>query len=832
MQIFSNHNTGTEGGRRAWLILPITRAVFAELEGLNHAESNKSKKHFASLSKLFIRNFEIPAPISTEWKNYFFAQARVSFPAIDDDTLAHVYAIASHSLLSMELRTPRNAKRFLNSMVAESKVFSSMDLKSIAAYCYLRDAYNMEKREESFFNYMIGVINGEATESFYLRSLENQNPGLKSDLAMMAFGQLAPEKASEVFVYAKVNGVIAHGKDIDISELVNDSSGSWETINRIIEDEVVGMTWDNTPSWVFRLLESLDPEAFSFKPSDNVMRNRLAQTLVGGIAEIEEETFRGAGRALAHYLCKSRQDIVIGVEKALINEIEALLGVANEERRANDSRDRAVGFIREAYPVFQVVFEYSEDAKFSLVSSLDSVDFGGLYDDLLSIAVERCCQDYSNTWLADRPPLTLNEVCGALRNIQPSIEAGELDYGGISIIRKSGLPSLEDISSEEIDYLMEQLDISSETTNDWRLSIWELENLCDLSVPYLGVLIDDTPFAIENYAEYSDDSPAPQKLAIVMLAIGSEIGLDEDDETSEVIVRIFDSECIQFARENEFDLFAPLVDKSKDTNSAKTAKWMLKEYWDENDSRTRDIEDCFAYAHIFNTPADRRKLGRELSSFQRIDELMKKDFCLGYSSIYLGALEKDNKNEGFKEWIIDGFKALTPENWERVLSGDVSPNVFPLLERASIEKQSFPNLDKCIVSVIELDAPVKYDVCVLLDNYQPDFDMINAGITSEFFVSKDNVKTVIKAYGLLMHRTNWIMGLSPSQRYEAVQNIIDSKTGYCLKWLVDDIGDRNNPKGLLKGHVREVKKKLSHNAGLRVAKEYKNVARELKNLLS
>lgn len=832
LQIFSNQNDRTGGEKKAWLILPITRALFAELEGLDRVKSGGGEGRSASLSKLFIRNFEIPVPISTEWKSYFFEQARIALPTIDDDTLAHVYAIASHSLLSMELRTPRNAKRFLNAMVAESKIFPYMDPKSIAAYCYLRDAYNMGGKEDSFINFMIRVINGDAPESFYLQSLENQSAGLKNDLAMMTFGQLTPEKASEVFVYAEVNGVIAHNKDIDISELVNDSFGSWETINRIIEDEIMGETGNYTPSWIFRLLKSLNPEVFSFNPSGSVMRNRLAQTLIGGIKEIKEEPFRGIGKTLAHYLRESKQDDVINITRALIQEAEILLEAMDEERGVGGSWNRALGFIREMHPILQTIFEYSEDARSTLLSLLKNINFGVLYDDLLNIAIEQNSQDYSGVWLANRPPSSLDEACGALRNIQPFVMAGDLEYGGISILQESGLPGIEDISSEEIDYLKEQLNISPETASDWKLSIWILENLCDLNSSSLSVLTDDVPFDTENYAEYSDEDSAPQKLAIVVLATGSDIDLDEDDGVNKSITRVFDSECIQLARERGLDLFSGLIGKSREPNSKKTAKWMLKEYWNENDSKMRDIEDCLAYAHIFNAPTDRRKLGRELGSFQRSDELMKKGFSIGYSSIYLGALEEDNENEEFKEWLIDGFKMLALSDWKRVLDGEASPNVFPLLEKVSSEKLAFPNLDKCVASIIETDSSVKYDICVLLDTYQPNFSEINGAITLKFFASKDNAKGVIKAYGSLMHKTNWIIGLPSSQGYEAIQSIIDSKTGFCLKWLTDDMDSRSNPKDLVRGHVRDVKKKLSHNVGLKVSKEYKNAARELKALLS
>lgn len=833
LQIFSSQNAGVENGKRAWLILPITRDAFVELEGCSYKKSHEGDNQLASLSKLFIRNFEVPTPISTEWKEYFFAQTRIAFPAIDDETLAHVYATASRSLLSMELRTPRNAKRFLNSMVAESKVFPCMDLKSIAAYCYLRDAYNMEDKGENFIDYMIEVINGSAKESFYLQSSEIQNSDLRNDLAMMAFGQPSPEKASEVFVYAKINNAIAHGKNVDISKLVDGSPGSWETINRLIEDEIEGSAWEYTPSWVFRLLNSLNPDSFSFKPSDDVMRNKLAQTLLRGIAGIRESQLRGSGEVLARYLHTSNQNVVLHIEKCFVEELEALLRAAKEESKSgSDVRNAAVRFVYEAYPVFQSIYEHSEEARLSLVSSLESIDFGNIYEDLLSIAAEQSTQDYSKAWLIGHPPSSFGEACGALCGVRPFIEAGKLDYEGLSIVRETGLPGLDDISSDEIGYLKDELNISTNTADDWKLVVWILENLCDVRVSSLNVAVGNDDFDIEAYSGYTGGDPSPQKLAIVALAIENSLSLDVNDEENKVITQVFDDECIQFAGKMGFDFFTPLTVMAKDTSSVRTAKWMLGRYWGKKDFETRDIEECYAYAHIFNTPSECKKLGRELGRCRRTDELMEGDFCAGYSSIYFGALEEDGENVRFKEWNIAGFKVLLAEDWEKILSGGVSPNVFPLLEKASSEKQPLPNLDTCMVLIIKAGLSVEYDINDLPKIYRFDRDVINDGITSRFFASMRDTKAMVEAYGSLMHETDWFVGLSSSQKGEAVMRLINSKTGNCLEWLVEDLRSKENPKRFLRGHVRDAKKKLTHNISLELPQKYKDAAQELKVLLS
>ena len=833
LQIFSTPSSTCKCNHRAWLVLPITRNAFIELEGAA-SDDPSSEEHdkLTSLSKLFIRNFEIPTPISTDWKQYFYSQARKAFPEIGDKTLVYIYTIASHSLLNMKLRTPRNAKRFLNSMVAQARVFRNIDLKSIAAYCYLRDAYNMNRYTQSFNEFMIDVINGKAKESFYLSSLEHQRINLKSDLAMMTFGQFSPEKASEVFVYAEFNKAIANNTSIDICKLVSENPGSWETLNRLAEDELINCPGDATPPWVFSLLHSLDPSNYNFNPENKTELHTFARRLLSSVKNVGHESVNRTGKIIAHYIPYCSYNTIETIVKAIIKELASLISAAEADEAEIDYEHELELYIAEVIPVFQATYESSKVSKMELGKAFQNVEFGSSYSKLLNCTAKNIDKCPTGTWLAVRPPATTEELCSVIEYIHPFVTTESLEEISISIVRESELLASCSLNTEEVDFAKDRLGIDEQNTEEWESSLWILVNVCKIQSPCINDLFSSIEFDIDRYRYYANDSGAAHKLALSWMALQYNDRLDDPGQPNATITRIFDKDCIQLAKDKDIDFFPVLIKHLGDTLSDRTIRWMLERIWCKEDAESREMVDCLKYARATYSAQKRKELGHQLALAKRIDELMSTSFDIHMSSVYLGAIEADNNTDKFQSWLIDNFKNLSAENWKVALTSRECNDIWPLLEAVCNARLPLPSLDDAVANLVEKNLYYR-NINLAIKSYQLNVSSYNNALTNRFFKDASSCKDIIEHYGAEMHKYRWLAQLTSNDRYVAIETIINSKTGYCMEWLAYDLCIEENPKRLLRGHIKKLKALLRKKMQLKSpAENYKKAASEVLSILS
>lgn len=445
LQIFANHfdqMPNSSNGRllqnqqdpkdcsRPWILLPVSGEAFRMMDELGVSSGG------VSIAKLFIRVFEIPTLITTDWRGYFLSQAQKAFPDSDEEELSTVYAIASRTLLRIEGRTPRNAKRFINSMVAQARVFPEVCLASIAAYCLVRDSYTLASRgrsdapgetsdaasatkegARSFAEFATEVIAGTHELSPYIESFSDCSDDLLADLAMMAYGQFTRESASEVFVVSQIRSVLEGRAHADVYGIVRGNEGSWSLITTEVKDGLLGAGHDETPSWVYEMLLSLSDRSSDYYEEDSVERDHLAAVLISSISNMRAGS-SGCSDPISEFVPHCHESTVSGlleiVDDALSNNLSELLALeedelektAAKESRAEEARTLFLKTAGDVAPILEASYNDVSAVRDMVHTVLDNLCLGGHYADFIVQCVERTG---TVKWLEGRPPKNLVE---------------------------------------------------------------------------------------------------------------------------------------------------------------------------------------------------------------------------------------------------------------------------------------------------------------------------------------------------------------------------------------------------------------------------------------
>ncbi len=542
LQIFCNPDSKIDFPNRPWVILPISRRVFSELESLT--ASTDQATNSVSLSKLFIRNFEIPTLISTDWKNYFFALAKQAFPDINENTLSSVYAIASHSLLKMEMRTPRNAKRFLNSMVSKSRVYPNVNLISIAAYCFLRDSYeinasnNSIENETSFSSFMLQVVEKQAVEYPFLQHLLSDYDRLSIELSMLAFGQFSEERAFEVRVVSIINDAIAHNSEVDFESLVKDNIGSWELITARIEEELSSLPDLFSPSWTLSLIRSLDPNRYIPNTKHKTGRDRLVQLLMSSIEINNETDIIGYGESIANCLELCTKETIDSVCASTASYLQTLL--SNSQDDVDDKpQSSVVSVLHEASFIFQTILKCEESLKVTLSQKLGKIDFGSFYADTILCALQQDPESSGYSWISLKPAFSIAEICSVLRTLHDSIVSNLSDENLIRFIDKNGILESSNAPDEKLEDIRGYLRIS-ENNESWKSFLWIIKNIHGSSALLVNKLFQSIPFEANNYPYDLIERSQFHKLAFIDMTINSGEALDENELLNSTIADAFD----------------------------------------------------------------------------------------------------------------------------------------------------------------------------------------------------------------------------------------------------------------------------------------------------
>lgn len=833
--------------RRPWILLPISGGAFQLMDeqGLDSGG--------ISISKLFIRVFEIPTPITSDWRGYFLSQARIAFPESSEEVLASVYAAASHALLRTESRTPRNAKRFINSMVAQARVYPSIHLTSIAVFCFIKDDYILlcahdgegegdnASSKPTFAEYMTDIIAGKSSASHHIDPFEGYAENLRGDLAMMAYGLFSHEAASEVFVGLQMRTFFSGKSSLDIYDLVSGNQGSWSLITRETESELAASDSTTTPPWVFKMLQSLYAAGSDCFERDNVERDHLASLLIGRISSLSTRA-QSYGIAIASFIPKC--------QKTAINHLVGILRPDLSEhmetiRRYSEDGDNAAlskaltafdQLLIELVPILESLCRHGGKSTKELVeSNLSSIDFGSYYGYFFSV----CCTESENTnWLYCRPPKNHGEMSALLMLATEKVLEGAFDDPAIQTIRDAGILDSISLTGEDIESFVANQASDSDlsfTAGELQVACWLLCNVCDTDASAFVQILNYLQPESTDYHSFGDGESPHASAAVLALAVTSAI---DDENLGDLGEDFFDNlvnpGTVGFILENEIELLPHAIPIANDgkSNLAAVCKKLAEALWRDEDYARQDLRCCLDFISLDTTRSSHIAGGKLLGQNNRAIDFIVSDFSHTWATVYRWVLETtpEELREAYVNWLADQIQLMTTRDWQDAISLPQADDLAHIMEETTSDKK-LPNLDKAIEETICIKAPAD-NVLTAIAEFIGAYSANTVALGKALAANNSLVVNHLPAYAPVLKRCQWFNALSSQQRFETIKNLVETHRAYNCSALAEIISTINNPKHLLSGHLKKTKEILRHQAKLQhMPKAGKRACAEILDLL-
>ncbi len=816
LQIFAGLSSDGFGqNKKPWILMPVSREIYSELD----KPGGK-----IGISKLFIRSFEIPTPISSDWKGYFNAQLEIAFPGISLEDRDTVYMVAAHSMLTMEQRSPRNAKRFINTIVAQKKVFPDISLVSAAAFCSLRDYYLVEvskssnlegsdcKRANSTFsNFMLTAIAGSSKHEQYLASYEESCPNLRSELSMMTFGVFSSEKAQEVFVASSVQNAIASNSRLDLSALVKGRNGAWEHINRIVIDELdASILQSSTPDWVFNLLIELSPESEGLARKDDLARRQLAKECVKRIHSFAlVSTSYDSISTVTEALEGLSKDTAKSLLDRIVDEYGGLLQL---DRSGDEASSNQLQYLN-SYSVMliRVLDSVSVGTHKDLISSTDLLSSLNTEGQLYQIYKAGAFTERSINWLKELRIASESEFYDVLDLFlahvplsDPSEVEGSCNH--IEFVRDARIFDSYELSNGELNW-PELLDSSVEIKAETKVKLWYLVNIHEFASSALKKIFESIYVDIVQLFDTGYEPNSYVKTALIAMILLGDIELNAAEETPvKYVCELMHNDNMIYNNE-KLDLVSWAIAYHKGDGSDEVALAVLDCFWNVESNANKTIDDYEYYVGLTRDSKRRKQLGEEVARSQMVDELMQCNFNYAFSSFYLGVLEGAPENKEFKNWAVEGFKALNATHWESIMNHKLNTKAIPLLRAIRPPAQSFPVLQEVLIAAIDNDCVPKY-FFELLGMQQIQSDVLNERFSYVFFSKGRTWRSWLRTWNSFLETSQWFKSLCIDDRYKVFEMIIKSDALVHIEWLRDQLKKSDDPKKILRGKLKEARKLL------------------------
>ena len=175
------------------------------------------------LDKSFPIRFNVPPPLTSDWKEYLFKALRKALPKHNDDEFHRIYRlVAVRNSSSTTDLTPRNIKLLVNHIGVLHRQFGdSIPLEHMAYYALLwKDSINVV---QAILDKKIPLDREKALVG----------DGVNDNLSAIAFG-VEPRRARQVLLEDRVSAALAEGDSIRLQELAGISDGFPEVLENTI----------------------------------------------------------------------------------------------------------------------------------------------------------------------------------------------------------------------------------------------------------------------------------------------------------------------------------------------------------------------------------------------------------------------------------------------------------------------------------------------------------------------------------------------------------------------------------------------------------------------
>ena len=786
IQVFTSYNRlSSLSEKRPWIILPIARSAFIELAGKPSDDDMGSE--LGAISKLFVRQFEIPSPITTDWKTTFKGFLSMAFPEITDEDADAIFFIANTANTGRISRTPREAKRYINEMVAFSRLFKSISIISIALYCY----YNTqpERKERDILQ---ALADESAQDSESARTLKKHilnwvidSEDCLNELAMLNFGLFEKEKAHEAFIYREIYQMTLIDEEPNISMIVHGRPGSWNILYDVLEKLLRESKLKST-SWYTNFLKAF----FEYKPiteEEKASLREIQRLLIRYLPQGKWPHFSGFAELASLTLLDSRVEILDceRITEFIIKETNLKI----PELMSLDQTKEIEDLIVETTIMLNTL-----DSRHAIIGQISINDMEDSYWYFLKVIIQN---DLPADWLSKTTETSYEAFISICRGLIVEFKINGYIVDSIwrlveiapPVLKSNGQDARRITMQNEVDlikyymlfWIMKNVrGIVSPLVNSF-LANYQIRNVNDFkNYSFLGMLGVQGNIAVVDFLLGQTNNRSYNELPTILLR--------ELNDTISTLAKEYREIC-----PSSFDsLLAAL--KNKDFKDLALA--LLKGMWKQEDYRNIEITQCLEMA-IAMEPERRIYLGEELAKAGRINDLVRTEYRKDLISLYIG-FSCFNSEKSFKEWIFRGLDQLNTTEWDISLESPNNSSVQLVVYCGQLPKK----LEVVIVKRIEIGQINSLKGSKLLELIA-EKHAIYVAITKAFD-SDSAWKNLIKDTELNSLLKGWFNGLSVSERQKVVETIVRDHSVLNIKWLYDFLNSYDNPKSLFQGKIREL----------------------------
>jgi hypothetical protein len=797
IQIFANQRTVTLLGKsRPWILLPIARRAFGKL---SKSEEDTEGTGIGAISKLFVRQFEIPTPITTDWKKCFTGYLLQAFPTISGDEKQQVFSIADSLKSGRVERTPREAIRFINSMVSMAKLHTGSEMSSYALYALItasktgNSGLNKEGKR--------GILLGEDTavnEHLAVCYGDNIQRGF-DELAMMMYGVFTPEAAREIFISQEVDRAIEKQISLNVQAIVENKTGAWDTLFEVLSTKIKNTEGETNAHWISRFYVDFQDYADSEGSDENL--RRIQMTLIRALPQSHWPVIGGFAIRTKDILF----DVRFG-QRQRADILKFIIGTSAEwpERLREASKPEInQQFQLWATETADVLNAYETENE--LPQQLDFAEFADSYWKLLKGLSHASSKI---TWFGriDEKSTTVfySILDGAINDehIYNDSENGRVLW---DLIEQS---SVRDIDAETY-----QIDLARYTNDEIKslklfFTFWIAKNVYQITLPlqknYLEnyqILQESSEQVFGSFEAY----PLNCQIALVDNVFkNSEIESYENHATRLLATtpdfsNIAERYGALFGKE-----FKYLIERMNDTDIGKIAKALLEQYWTEEACSLQPLSICLAYAERL-TSSEKTAFGERLARAGRESDLIESTFSHKLESLYLGFLNVDETN-ALGKWISKALDTTTAKNWEEWLKR-IKSEAIDLVRRCNHTPRSLIDYtEKCLDSN-NLDPIICHRLMDGIIATQELMRSLDAAIGD---YNSDRWKSIIKAFKQELVLHEWFIQTTVNTRMNVLETICRKNTAELYVWFADMLGNRDQARKLLSGNIQRTRDLLSN----------------------
>lgn len=829
MQIFLG--TGIDKPYRPYIILPYSPDLYQSGEKNNENCSDREKgKAAGTISKLFIRRYDLPEPIVSDWKNCFIALFSEAFSEVDKKMSSVVFSIAYSAEIPYLKKTPREAKRFINEIVSLSRVYPEVEIKYIAEFCQLKARFYSGCEGDDFTAFMTLVISRKDPEAlnFIAAQFTDIDECLLS-LAMMTFGVFTPEKAEEAYLMYRVEQAMRLKEGIPVSELVRENHGTWNALFEILRKELQAIEKSTNLVWLGPTIKNIE----AIKPTTEhtkMEKDKILKLLISYLHFTDWPAYQGISSVVCRLLEEGilERTSISKQRRYILSSADAHI-YGDNEAYDNTAKKKLVYWLEETSEVMNRLIDLDLMPEIIEMSSFEG-GTGALVECMARAEadlgwIERIEDPQSDSFfsvmsfLVDR--ITLGKVIEEdeweVLSILPSVVADDIDNADYGNYASYGIE--ESLKAYSLYMACWKMVFEHKISSPRAKTFIDFFRLSSQHASSLFSSFDT--LNIEDQlilADFALESPRSQGTDFLLNQF---IALSDYADLGERYAEIFGKDSVQ-----------RLLSHEADSLKWDFAEKMFVYSWEDDRFGDADISACLKRVQLEKDSVLQGQMGDLLVANERESELCGTEYNPSLILFYNAVLQK-TKSKDYRDWVYQALQEVSSEEWMRSLETPRSIKIIMIVNLCSDKERPVPEALTSEIPPIILNGHFKTGKMASLIECIG-IEKMSDIVFQSFFTDDDKWRHLTDRVGEKLIDLGWVDLLTPADRFAVTGVVLKSNRKKSYEWLEMFLTKRGSQKAResLRGYIiktRELlEQKLTIQLGVGARQICKNLLEGLK----